>query len=296
MKLIKWMSWLVILIALACYAGAIWLARRRPRRCSATSARRSWWSASCCSSSGAWSATTSSTRSRPASRYATPIGHTWLIGTSLLAEVAWALIIYGIVILLGTWLAGPIALRRPAPRLDRADPPRPAGDRLGRPGRRLPAARPLGAGAGAAELGRASSCSAGSSRSASRRSGAWRSASSGRGRGAAARRPRTPGARCLSSTSSGSARARPSSSCTAARRAGGTWREQRRSRALDAGHRRSARLRHRWRRRAGRLRGRCAARRRGARRTAPTWSATPTAAWSRCSPPRSGPTRSARSR
>jgi hypothetical protein len=35
------------------------------------------------------------------------VGSTWIIGTSLLAEVAWALIVYGAVILVGTWLAGP---------------------------------------------------------------------------------------------------------------------------------------------------------------------------------------------
>jgi hypothetical protein len=35
------------------------------------------------------------------------VGSTWFIGTSLLGEVAWALIVYGVVILLGTWLAGP---------------------------------------------------------------------------------------------------------------------------------------------------------------------------------------------
>jgi hypothetical protein len=35
------------------------------------------------------------------------IGSTWLIGTTLLSEVAWALVVYGIVILLGTWFAGP---------------------------------------------------------------------------------------------------------------------------------------------------------------------------------------------
>jgi hypothetical protein len=32
---------------------------------------------------------------------------TWLIGTSLLSQVAWALVLYGIVILIGTWFSGP---------------------------------------------------------------------------------------------------------------------------------------------------------------------------------------------
>jgi hypothetical protein len=37
-----------------------------------------------------------------------PAAHsTWLIGTSLLAEVAWAGVIYGLVVVAGTWFAGP---------------------------------------------------------------------------------------------------------------------------------------------------------------------------------------------
>jgi hypothetical protein len=39
-------------------------------------------------------------------------GSTWTIGTSLLAEVAWALVIYGLVVLAGTLLAGPTRLAR----------------------------------------------------------------------------------------------------------------------------------------------------------------------------------------
>ena len=35
------------------------------------------------------------------------IGSTWIIGTDLLAEVAWAVVIYGLVLLIGTVLAGP---------------------------------------------------------------------------------------------------------------------------------------------------------------------------------------------
>jgi len=35
------------------------------------------------------------------------VGSSWVIGTSLLAQVAWALIIYGVVMLLGALLAGP---------------------------------------------------------------------------------------------------------------------------------------------------------------------------------------------
>ena len=40
------------------------------------------------------------------------IGSSWLIGTSLLAQVAWALIIYGVVMLLGALLAGPAGVSR----------------------------------------------------------------------------------------------------------------------------------------------------------------------------------------
>jgi len=40
------------------------------------------------------------------------VGSSWLIGTSLLAQVAWALIIYGAVMLLGALLAGPAGVAR----------------------------------------------------------------------------------------------------------------------------------------------------------------------------------------
>ena len=106
-KLIKWMSWLVILIAVALYAGAIWLARGRRSMLRNVGValflvgilllviRRAV---------GNYIVDTLS--SGESVRDA--IGSTWIIGTSLLAEVAWAAIIYGIVILIGTWLAGPM--------------------------------------------------------------------------------------------------------------------------------------------------------------------------------------------
>ena len=106
-KLIKWMSWLVILIAFACYAGAVWLARGRRGMLRNVGAalfivgilllviRR-------VVGNYIVDALSSGESVRDA------IGHSWLIGTSLLAEVAWALIIYGIVILIGTLLAGPM--------------------------------------------------------------------------------------------------------------------------------------------------------------------------------------------
>jgi hypothetical protein len=105
-KAIKWMSWLVILIAFACYAGAIWLARGRRGMLRNIGAallvvgilllviRRAV-------GNYIVDALASGESVRDA------VGSTWIIGTELLAEVAWALIVYGVVILLGTWLAGP---------------------------------------------------------------------------------------------------------------------------------------------------------------------------------------------
>ena len=131
-KLIKWMSWLVILIAVALYAGAIWLARGRRAMLRNVGAalflvgilllviRRLV---------GNYIVDTLS--SGESVRDA--IGSTWIIGTSLLAEVAWAAIIYGIVILIGTWLAGPTRYATRARGAIAPIPPRPAGDRLGRP-------------------------------------------------------------------------------------------------------------------------------------------------------------------
>jgi hypothetical protein len=105
-KAIKWMSWLVILIALACYTGAVWLARGRRGMLRNVGAallvvgilllviRR-------VVGNYIVDALVSGESVRGA------VDSTWLIGTSLLSEVAWALIVYGLVILLGTWLAGP---------------------------------------------------------------------------------------------------------------------------------------------------------------------------------------------
>jgi hypothetical protein len=105
-KLIKWMSWLVIVIALACYAGAIWLARGRRAMLRNVGAallvvgilllviRRA-----------VGNYIVDALASGESVREA--VDSTWFIGTSLLGEVAWALIVYGVVILLGTWLAGP---------------------------------------------------------------------------------------------------------------------------------------------------------------------------------------------
>ena len=105
-KAIKWMSWLVILIALACWAGAIWLAAGRRSMLRNVGAallvvgilllviRRAV-------GNYIVDALTSGESLRGA------VDSTWLIGTSLLRTIGWALIVYGLVILIGTWLAGP---------------------------------------------------------------------------------------------------------------------------------------------------------------------------------------------
>ena len=105
-KAIKWMSWLVILIAFACFAGAVWLARGRRAMLRNVGValflvgilllvvRRAV-------GNYIVDALTSGESLRGA------VDSTWFIGTSLLAEVAWALIVYGVIILIGTWLAGP---------------------------------------------------------------------------------------------------------------------------------------------------------------------------------------------
>ena len=105
-KAIKWMSWLVILVAFACFAGAVWLARGRRAMLRNVGValflvgilllvvRRAV-------GNYIVDALTSGESLRGA------VDSTWFIGTSLLAEVAWALIVYGVIILIGTWLAGP---------------------------------------------------------------------------------------------------------------------------------------------------------------------------------------------
>ncbi len=105
-KALKWMSWLVILIAFVCYAGAIWLARGRRAMLRNIGVafllvgilllvvRR-------LVGNYIVDALASGESVRDA------VGSSWIIGTSLLSEVAWALVVYGVVILIGTWLAGP---------------------------------------------------------------------------------------------------------------------------------------------------------------------------------------------
>jgi NADH:ubiquinone oxidoreductase subunit 6 (subunit J) len=112
-KVLKVLSWLIILVAIALFAGAVWLARRRRETLRNVGAvlvlvgivllviRR-------VVGNYIVDALSSGESVRDA------IGSTWVIGTDLLAEVAWALIIYGLVILIGTVLAGPWRYSRSA--------------------------------------------------------------------------------------------------------------------------------------------------------------------------------------
>jgi len=115
-KVIKVLSWLIILVAFAAFAGAVWLARGRREMLRDVGIslllvgilllviRRVLGSY-----------IVDSLASGVSVRDA--VGSTWIIGTSLLAQVAWALIVYGVVILAGTWLAGQT---RPARRVREA--------------------------------------------------------------------------------------------------------------------------------------------------------------------------------
>ena len=110
-KVIKALSWLLILAAIAAFAGAIWLARDRRGMLRIVGAvfllvgilllviRRA-----------AGSYLVDALAEGESVRDA--VGSTWIIGTGLLADVAWALIVYGVVMLLGALLAGPSAPAR----------------------------------------------------------------------------------------------------------------------------------------------------------------------------------------
>lgn len=105
-KAIKVLSWVIIFVALVLFAVAVYLARKRRETLRNVGAalllvgilllviRR-------VVGNYIVDALSSGESVRDA------IGSTWLIGTDLLAEVAWATIIYGLVLLIGTVLAGP---------------------------------------------------------------------------------------------------------------------------------------------------------------------------------------------
>ena len=106
LQAIKTLSWLVVLLALAAFAGALALARRRREVLRAIGAafllvgvlllviRRA-------AGSYIVDALADGETIREAA------SSSWLIGTSLLAQVAWALIVYGVVIVAAAYLAGP---------------------------------------------------------------------------------------------------------------------------------------------------------------------------------------------
>jgi hypothetical protein len=106
LKVLKVLSWLVVFLAIAAFAGAIYLARKRRGMLSTVGVtlllvgilllviRR-------VAGNYIVDALSQGESVRDA------VGSAWLIGTSLLIQIAWALVVYGIVILLGSALAGP---------------------------------------------------------------------------------------------------------------------------------------------------------------------------------------------
>ena len=100
------LTWVILFVAIALFAGAVWLARGRRSMLRNVGAalllvgilllvvRR-------LVGNYIVDALSSGESVRDA------VAHTWLIGTSLLGQVAWAALVYGLVILIGTWFAGP---------------------------------------------------------------------------------------------------------------------------------------------------------------------------------------------
>ena len=108
LKVLKALSWILIFAALAAFAGAIWLAPSGSRRealrvvaCAFILVGILLLVIRKVAESYIVNALTSGESLRKAA------DATWLIGTSLLAQVAWSLIIYGVVALIGVVLAGP---------------------------------------------------------------------------------------------------------------------------------------------------------------------------------------------
>jgi hypothetical protein len=110
-RVVKALSWLVIILAFAAFAGAVWLAR--DRRAMLRNVGTAFVLVGILlliirklAGSYLVDALAEGESVRDAAASA------WLIGTGLLAEVAWALIIYGVVILVGAVLAGPTVVGR----------------------------------------------------------------------------------------------------------------------------------------------------------------------------------------
>ena len=111
-RVIKALSWLVIILAFAAFAGAVWLARdRRAMLRNVGDRLRARRDPSPPHPQARRLVPRGCARGGRA-RTATPRGRSWIIGTGLLAEVAWALVIYGVVMLLGAVLAGPSGVAR----------------------------------------------------------------------------------------------------------------------------------------------------------------------------------------
>ena len=105
-KILKVLSWLIVFIAIAFFAGAVWLARRRRETLRTVGAALVLVGIVLLAVGRVvGNYIVDSLASVESVRDA--VWSTWVIGTDLLAEVAWALIIYGLVILIGTVLAGP---------------------------------------------------------------------------------------------------------------------------------------------------------------------------------------------
>ena len=105
-RVIKALSWLVIVLAFAAFAGAVWLARDRRamlRNVGAVFLLSGVLLLIIRNLVGSYlvDALAEGELARDAA------GSSWIIGTGLLANVAWALVIYGVVMLLGALLAGP---------------------------------------------------------------------------------------------------------------------------------------------------------------------------------------------
>jgi hypothetical protein len=111
LQAIKTLSWVVIFAALAAFAGALALARDRRRLLRTIGAlfvlvgilllviRRA-------AGSYVVDALAEGELVQDA------VGSSWLIGTSLLAEIAWALVVYGVVMFTAAYLAGPADVAR----------------------------------------------------------------------------------------------------------------------------------------------------------------------------------------
>ena len=113
-KVIKALSWLIVLAAFACFAVAVWLSRNRRRE----TLRNVGLGLLLVGilllviRQGVGNYIVDTLAQGESVRDA--IGSAWIIGTSLLAEVAWALLLSALVILAGTLLAGPSRLARRA--------------------------------------------------------------------------------------------------------------------------------------------------------------------------------------